>query len=253
MALSNIKKTKTARPRRTLLYGVHGIGKSSWANLWPNPVFINLEDGLTDIDADAFPVPQTLQEAWSPIMELASESNAGHGYETLVIDSVDWLEQRFVWSEVANKSGVKHIGDIGFGKGYSQAADIFGKLLRGLDSVRDSGMHVLLLAHSAIKRFDSPDADPYDRYVPKLHQNAAGFGVSSMVQEWADEVLFCNYETFTKSTDAGFGKKSTKAIGNGDRVIYTTERPSHLAKNRLGLPDKIPMALDHFSYGDYIT
>ena len=250
--LNNIKKTKTKRPRRTLLYGVHGIGKSSWANMWPDPIFINLEDGLTDIDADAFPVPMNLQEAWGPIMELSGDATAGHGYKTLVIDSVDWLEQRFVWNEVASKNGVKHIGDVGFGKGYAQAADMFSKLLMGLDSVRNTGMHVLLLAHSSIRRFDAPDSEAYDRYMPKLHQNNSGFGVSSLVQEWADEVLFCNYKSYTKTTTGGFGKETTKAIGNGERVIYTTERPSHIAKNRLGLPDTVPMSVDTFHYGEYI-
>ncbi len=247
--LDTVKKTSQKRPRRTLRYGVHGIGKSSWACQWPAPVFINLEDGLTDLDADAFPVARTLQEAWQPIIELGTPSD--HGFKTLVIDSADWLE-RVIWDSVAHKNSVRSISEIGFGKGYAQAADIFSKILASLDMVRDSGMHVLLLAHSAIKKHESPDNESYDRYTPKLHQNAAGVGASSLVQEWADEVLFCNYKTYVSSTDKGFGKKEVKATGAGERVIYTSERPSHLAKSRLNLPDTIPMSLDSFDYGQYL-
>jgi len=34
-----------------------------------------------------------------------------------------------------------------------------------------------------------------------------------------------------------------------DFVLYTTERPSHVAKNRLGLPDELP--LDWHAYASF--
>ena len=33
-----------------MLYGTHGIGKSSWAAQAPGVLFLNVEDGLNDID-----------------------------------------------------------------------------------------------------------------------------------------------------------------------------------------------------------
>ena len=38
-----IVRGKKIQPRRVLLYGTHGIGKSSWASQAPDVVFMNLE------------------------------------------------------------------------------------------------------------------------------------------------------------------------------------------------------------------
>ena len=250
--MDKIQKTKKVKPRKTLLYGVHGIGKSSWAAKWPNPVFINIENGLSDLDVDAFPIPQDLQQAWAPILEL-STTEQPHGYKTLVIDSIDWLE-RMIHQQVIKEHDkqIRSISEIPYGKGFDAAAAFFSKLMNSLDSVVENGMHVLLLAHSSIQRFESPTSESYDRYAPKLHVNSKGVGVGALVQEFCDEVLFCNYKVYTTSKEEGFNRKRAVATGGGDRVIYTTERPSHLAKNRLGLPDEIPMTRDGFEYGQYL-
>jgi hypothetical protein len=62
-------------------------------------------------------------------------------------------------------------------------------LIDGLTALRDErGMGVVIAAHSEIKRFDSPDTEPYDRYQPKLHK-----GASAIVQEAMD--AFCSPTT----------------------------------------------------------
>jgi hypothetical protein len=252
--LAKVASTKKKRPRKTLLYGVHGIGKSSWAAKWPSPVFINLEDGLADLDVPAFPKPTDLQSAWAPIMEMGAVDASEHGFQTLVIDSVDWLE-RLIHQQIIrdHERQIKSIAEIPYGKGYENAAAMLSKLLTALDSVIDSGVHVLLLAHCAIQRFESPELESYDRYSPKLHNNSKGVGASSLIQEWCDEVLFANYKVYSRQTDEGFNRKRNLAVGDGARVLYTSERPTHLAKNRLGLPDEIPMTKDGFEYGDFLT
>jgi hypothetical protein len=42
-------------------------------------------------------------------------------------------------------------------------------------------------------------------------------------------------------SDAGFNKKAVRGVGVGDRLLYTTERPAFLAKNRFGLPDSLTL------------
>ena len=107
----------------------------------------------------------------------------------------------------------------------------------GLNALRDvKGMSVVQIAHTDIKRFDSPEHDPYDRYTIKLHARAA-----ALVQEHSDVVLFANYRISTVKADVGFNKKVSRAVGSGERVIHTTERPAFLAKNRYGLPDTLPL------------
>src|SRR5690242_10280491 len=101
-------------------------------------------------------------------------------------------------------------------------------VIDGLTALRDDrSMGIIILAHSDIKRFESPDADPYDRYHPKLHK-----GASAILQEAMDCVLFCNYRVNTVKTEAGFNKKIVRGVGSGERLLFTTERPAFLTKNR---------------------
>jgi hypothetical protein len=101
--------------------------------------------------------------------------------------------------------------------------------LDGLNALRDErGMTIVQIAHTDIKRFDSPEHDPYDRYVIKLHTRAA-----ALLQEHADIVLFANYRISTVKADVGFNKKVNRALGSGERVIHTAERP--------GLPGQEPL------------
>ena len=89
--LSKVQKGKQQRARRTVLYGTHGIGKSTWASEWPNAVIVQTEDGCADLDVAKFPLCETLTDCWGAIMELGGEED--HGFQTVVVDSADWLEQ----------------------------------------------------------------------------------------------------------------------------------------------------------------
>ena len=78
-------------PPRLMVYGVEGIGKSTIASQAPKPIFIQTEDGLDQLDCDSFPLAQTLGEVESAVQALIAEE---HDYQTVVIDSADWLERR---------------------------------------------------------------------------------------------------------------------------------------------------------------
>jgi hypothetical protein len=232
-ALAHIQKGRTAMPRRVMLYGVHGVGKSTFGAMAETPVFITTEEGTNDIDCDRFPLATTFGDVLNSLSALYSEE---HGYQTVVIDSLDWLE-RLIWAEVCAKRGVETIEDIGYAKGYVFALTHWREIFAGLDALRtDRGMQVILIAHAAIEKFANPETDTYDRYVPRLQKLA-----SALVQEWCDEVLFATYRVHTKTQSEGFDRKRTQGIGTGERIIRTTERPAHVAKNRLNLPDELPL------------
>ncbi|MBN2448152.1 MAG: AAA family ATPase, partial [Phycisphaerae bacterium] len=72
---------------------------------------------------------------------------------------------------------------------------------------------------------------------------------SALVQEWCDEVLFATYRIHTKVNNEGFDRKRVQGIGTGERILRTTERPAHVAKNRLNLPDEFP--LDYSLYAAF--
>ena len=61
-------------------------------------------------------------------------------------------------------------------------------------------------------------------------------------------VLFATYRVEAPiNADVGFNKRITRAVGSGERVLYTTERPSFLAKNRFSLPDTLPLSWQDFA------
>jgi hypothetical protein len=237
--LTNILTGAKPGPRRIAVYGTAGVGKSTFATCAPSPIVIQTEDGLNEIDCHKFPVAQSFDEVMQSLGALYQDDN---GYRTVVIDSLDWLE-RLIHAEVCRQRQIATLEDIPFGKGYVFAIQHWRDVLDGLSALRDRrGMTVILIAHAKIERFENPETEAYDRYVPRLHKTA-----SAIVSEWCDEVLFASYRVFTKATDEGFNQKRVQGLGTGERVLRTTERPSHLAKNRLNLPDELPLAWSEFA------
>ena len=226
--------SKNQRPHRILLYGVPGIGKSTFGAKTPNAVVIPTEDGLRNISCQAFPLAKDFGQVGKYLEALTGN----HNRSTLVIDSLDWLE-KLIWKRVAQDAGKDGIEDIGYGKGYQYAADKWNGMLDFIETELNikKQMTVVLIAHSQVIKHQDPATDAYDRYAPRLHKQA-----DAMVREWCDEVLFVNRKVYTTEKDTGFNRKVTKASGGIERVMYTTEKPSHLAKNRLDLPDELPFA-----------
>lgn len=242
MKLSQIERGTQTAPRRVMVYGTHGIGKSTFGAMADRPIFVQTEDGLANIDVDRFPLATRYGDVLAVLGELYT---AEHEYRTVVIDSLDWLE-RLIWGEICAKRGVESIEDIGYAKGYVFALTQWREILTGLDALRNErGMQIVLIAHAQIERFANPETDTYDRYSPRLQKLA-----SALVQEWCDEVLFASYRVHTKTTKEGFDRKRTQGVGTGERIIRTTERPAHVAKNRLNLPDEIP--LDYRVYAAFV-
>lgn len=233
MVLPNVIKGKRKSPRRVLLYGTHGIGKSTWAAAAPKPIVIATEDGLDDVGVDRTPLLTKTIDVGRWLIELGGEEQ--HGYETVVIDTLDWLE-RLIWQATCEEHGKKSIEEFGYGKGYVIALKRWESLLHMLDGVRSRGLNVVLLAHAKIEKFSPPDADPYDRWQPDLHKS-----VAPMLQEWCDEVLFATYQVHTVKREQGFGQARVRAIGDGERIVLTCEKPTHAAKRRIALPDELPL------------
>ncbi len=238
--MARVQRGRTPKPPRLLVYGTEGIGKSTFAAGAPKPVFVQTEDGLDEIDCDKFPLATAYDEALAALAELRSEP---HEYETVVIDSLDWLE-RMIWDKVCQESGAKSIekADGGYAKGYTHALTYWREVVEHLNALRNTrGMVVVLIAHAKVEKFEDPESSPYDRYSPRLHKHAA-----ALVSEWCDAVLFATRKVRTQTEDAGFGRKRTiaHALGKdgGERVLRTVGGPSCIAKNRYGLTEDLPLS-----------
>jgi len=234
--LKSIQKNTALAAPRIMLYGVEGIGKTTFASQAPNPIFICTEDGLGSLQVDHFPLATQASDVLDAISALVSEN---HTFGSVVLDSVDWLDN-LIWQDVEAKHDAK---DLAYGKGAMIVADRWREVLAGLNALRnDKGMVVILLAHCQIKRFDSPEVEPYDRYQPKLQERS-----NAILREWVDAVLFANYKTIVRKDDLGFNKTNNRGISTGERLLFTSEKPAYMAKNRYSLPESLPMSWDAFA------
>lgn len=230
----------TGKPPRILIYGPQKIGKSSFGALADRPVFIQAEDGLDALtNVDAFPLAKSFDEVMNNLGQLATEA---HDFKSLVVDSVDWVEP-LIWRQVCKEHNVKNIEDVlkGFGKGYIKSLDLWREYLDALDYLRNErGMTIIQIGHSQIRKFENPETDIYDRYELKLNKHA-----SALLMEHSDIILFANYYVGVKKEDKAFSKEGRRrAVGTGDRILYTEERPAFMAGNRYSLPSEIPFTKD---------
>ena len=225
---SSIHRGPLARAQKTVIYGPEGIGKTTLAAQFPSPVFLDTEGGTHHLDVARFPAPQSWDDVTKTIAALASEP---HEFKTLVVDTADWLEKLLI-EDVCRRANKTSIEEFGYGKGYVVLAEEVTKFLASLNALLARGMHVLLLAHCRIAKFEQPDAaGAYDRYELKLTKQ-----VAPLVKEWCDMLLFANYFTRVAENDAG--KK--RGVGGRERKLYTTHTAAWDAKNRHGFEENLP-------------
>lgn len=222
-----------ARAQKVVIYGPEGIGKSSFAAQFPDPVFIDTEGSTDNMDVARLDKPSS----WTMLMnEIAFIKANPDSCKTLVVDTIDWAESLAVES-VCAQHGKKGIEDFGWGNGYTYVREEIGRFLNSLSELIDLGINVVLTAHAQIKNFTQPDEmGSYDRYELKLGKKTSS-QTAPLVKEWADMVLFCNYETIVMTDEKS---KKSKAQG-GQRVMYTQHHPAWDAKNRHNLPNKLPL------------
>lgn len=234
ISLASISKTvRNSLPPRIVIHGAQKIGKSTFAAGALNPIFLPLEDGLSGIETSAFPLLQSYAEVTEALASLYSEK---HDHRTVVIDSLDWLEP-LIWAHVCKKNGWASIEAPGFGKGYVEANAVWRELFDKLNALRiERGMAVILVAHSAVKRFEAPDTEGFDRYELKLQKGALGLTV-----EWADAILFAQEETAIKKESSGFNTRA-RGVSTGRRIMHTNAKPSFIAGNRYNLPDVLELS-----------
>ena len=195
-------------PVKTVLYGPEGIGKSTFASHFPDPVFIDTEGGTKRLNVARLPQPTS----WAMLLDEVAEVRKGSvPCGTLVLDTADWAE-RLCIQAVCARAKVNGIEDFGYGKGYTYVKEEFAKLLDALEEVLNAGHNVVVLAHAAITKFEQPDAvGNYDRWSMKTSKQ-----VAPLLREWCDMLLFANYKTVVEK--AGSSPNAKNKASGGRRV-----------------------------------
>ena len=226
MSLLNTIETGIKVPALKInVAGTDGIGKTPFASKAPKPIFVKTEDGTNFVDAPSFPLCESYDDIVKQLQTLYEEE---HDYKTLVFDTTDWAE-KLVQKKVCDIHSIKSIEALGFGKGYTESAELYNRILKMFDLLQKKKMHIILLSHVAIRTFNDPEREPYDRWEMSLHKK-----VSSQIKEWVDFNLFANYEVSTRTSGQGF-KETTRGVSYGKRKLFHKFSAAFDAKSRVDL------------------
>ena len=104
---------KIDRPLKVVIYGTEGIGKSTLASKFPDPLFIDTEGGTAHLDVRRTQKPQDWDELITLVREIADTPEV---CKTLVIDTADWAESMCI-EYICRKYSQPGIEAFGYGKG----------------------------------------------------------------------------------------------------------------------------------------
>lgn len=229
MNLDEVQRGPQQRPQKVLIYGVEGIGKSTLAGKFPAPIFLDCEDRTAHLN-----VERLIVKNWQHLDDMLDVlHDDDHKYRTCVLDTADWAEN-MARQDVCLEHSKSGIEDFGYGKGWKYVTERMNALLQKFHLLQyKRGMHIVILAHAKIKRFDDPQlALSYDRYELKCSDS-----VSALIREWSDCVLFANYQVLA----ATGADKVVRAKAGRERYLHCAHTAAFDAKNSWGLPDEIPM------------
>lgn len=230
-----ITSGKIEKAQKVVVFGPEGIGKSTFGSRFPDPLFSDTEGSTVHLDVKRFEKPTS----WAMLMAQAEYVKINKPCKTYVIDTADWAEKLAKEHVIATNPKFKSIEDFGYGKGYTILSEEWGRWLNKLQEVADAGINVVILAHAFTRKFELPDeVGTYDRWELKLEKKTA-----PLTKEWADAVLFANYEIYVENVDGQGATKGKNKARGGERVMYTSHHPAWDGKNRWGLQEKL-----RFSY-----
>lgn len=230
--LSRATSGKIKKPKKILMYGSQGVGKSYAAALFPNAIFVATEEGTNDLN-----VTRVQLDDYKEVI-LAVREAGESDFETVVIDSADWFEKIIEQALEAEQFKTD------YGKGAVETARRFGKLMNALDACVNNGKTVILIAHQEIRKAEDFRGAVWDQIRPKLSKKAC-----ERVMEWCDVIGHVRFEDSVRQEEGDFGRTRGIASTTGRRIVVTKPHPAYLAKSRVELPASVSTDEFHKYFG----
>jgi len=232
--LKRVISGRRESPHRVLCIGQRKIGKSTWANGWPNPIFIDLDHGIDELNVHASTGP--LENIGQVREWLGALLTQEHDYQTLVIDTVDKLEE-MIAREVCERSRWENISQPKYGAGYMALMDAWRLFVATIEAIwTKRGLHVVLLGHCALKLHNNPEGPDYDTYTMSVYSKA-----ETLLQGWVDAILFAKQEVSVQT----IGGKELAQLGR--RVLKCQPSPAYPAGTRYRLPNELDLSYEAFA------
>tara|TARA_X000001036_G_scaffold155466_2_gene147679 strand:- start:1453 stop:2208 length:756 start_codon:yes stop_codon:yes gene_type:complete len=246
--LKTLSKPSGQRPIICTLFGEGGMGKTTLAAMFPNPVFIRTEDGTASLagndNVSLFPLATSTQDVLDAIEALATQK---HDHKTLVIDSITQLGTMIEAEIVAADPKAKSINQAGggYGAGYSAAAEKHRQIRDWAGSLAyEKGMNVIFIGHADTEMLDLPDLDAFARYTVRMHKKSLPHYTDNV-----DLVGLIRLKTFVRGGD---GDKK-RAISTGEREIICHPQASSVTKNRFNVSEPLAFTFDRNPFADFVA
>jgi hypothetical protein len=231
-----ISRVSSNRAPIVMIHGAEGRGKTTLACKAPSPIAFLPERGLPlGVSVDAVDGVDSYESIMAGLRDIFVDCGS---YKSLIIDTVDAVEG-LLTRDICDKNRWKNIETPSFGKGYVAVEEEWRRLLRALTAIRDKhNMTIVVTCHTSVDRIDDPRVATYTSYQPRLHKRAR-----NLVLDACDAVFFLAEDLHLVTDGEGF-RERTRAAASPQRFLFTEGRPAFAAKNRFGMPEKIPIPLD---------
>ena len=237
ITMDSIIKGVEIVPLVTVVTGATAVGKTFFSCQSDAPIMLNLENG-----AEIYPIQKIPLYGKKVVFDDCMESlrliYAQHkkmGVKTVIVDSMDWV-QKLIHKEVCKQKNVETIDELKWGAGYQLSASLAQDFINGLDSLRQLGMEIIIICHTAIIKVDEPIHDLYEVYDLKLDRL-----IRNTIKEWATIIAFCEFDQKTHLKGERFGQKMYRAVSTGNRIMHTVPQAGFVAKSRIPIPSPLPL------------
>ena len=218
------KSTKEIKAPRIVVYGEPGVGKTTLASQFPNPVLIDLEGGASELEIPTFGFRDDLISIAKDLKSLISEE---HDRKTVIIDSLSQLE-KIVEKYTLNKKNeeresegnapYKTLAEIPYGVGTRLDDAVWKNQIMPLfNLLREKGMAIVIIAHKENYKYAETVDKQFDKTTFLARKN-----VRTEFEQWADAILFIGYDQTATTVGTGFNKRQVSRT-SGARKIYAVD------------------------------